>query len=174
VVDATLSATLAGGDARAATASEARAARAQRRRAGKRAAKIENPVTLFRGVPAGTYWVHLYGTYKHDNRELKEEQSAQVIVKREETVQVEFGPPPTCAVFMFRIVDGKKPVGDAKITDDGPPEVTVQTNTRGEGQLALSPGPRVIRIAVGNKVIGHPVDVSDTELHDVHIDLMAH
>ncbi len=147
------------------------------RRAGfrkrRRRASMVSISTKFESIRPGNWWVHLYGTYEKGGElyALSEKLSKQVRVKRGETAQVTFDLVPRTTEYRLTVYDVGGPQPNAEVWLDAQREKRQITGANGTVTLEIPPGRHDIYVVARGVRICKPVEVHDTQLHTVSINV---
>ncbi|RMH40819.1 MAG: serine/threonine protein kinase [Deltaproteobacteria bacterium] len=138
---------------------------------GRLSATLAGALTEFPSVPAGTWWVHVLGGHTKGGqlRAVPPRASARVRVRRGKVADVRIDLVPPVTEYTFVVYDGDEPVRGASVRADRGPSAT--TGASGEAVLELPRGSHVVRIEAGGLRVERRIDVTDTKLHRVVVNL---
>ncbi len=131
---------------------------------GKRGATMIKPVTTFKSLPTGTWYVYLYGVYirlgKPDGNYVLEK---TCVVKPKESTFLDFDLVGDAATILVDVWDENGPVPKVFVTCNGDAGTGVYTGDRGGGALFTLPpgdytfeGSKGSRSAIATLVAPHP------------------
>jgi hypothetical protein len=130
-------------------------------------------LTRFSGVPAGEWFVHLFGVVRRGGElvALPEGLTRTIQVDPRGSVRVDFELSNAAAEVRIQVVDGK-PVRGASIIIESLPE-PLTTNASGEVATLLPPGEYTVRITARGTSVRKRIPVSDTATVKLVVDLIA-
>jgi hypothetical protein len=141
-----------------------------------RSATLVERTTLFEKLPAGKWYVHLYGTYKTGKTVhviQGERFSAVADVKKRETTVVQLALLGRVGVATINVVvmEGDQPVAGASVWLDEAPKQARRTGTDGEVLFEVVKGKHVVHISVRGMQIRRSLEVIGLKMHEVSINL---
>jgi len=156
------------------SAAERFAQRAQRigHRVRARAIVLAGPSEQLR-LPAGHWWVHLYGTYRKagEVRVLGGEKTSRPVhVRRGEVEVLTFDLVPHRTEIYIQVQDGRGPAARVELVIEAL-ELRVATGDDGKARLELPPGNHELRVRSRGFELTKQVSVIDTRVLDLHINL---
>jgi hypothetical protein len=129
--------------------------------------------TLFRGIPRGKYYVHLYGTYTRGRQTLVLNEPAQTIeVAARKTAFVMFHLEASEAEFKLTVVDNNGPVEGARVWLDKDTARSTASGKNGEATLRVPKGYHVIHVAARGLEVERPYHVIKSKVHEMTINLV--
>lgn len=129
--------------------------------------------TLFRGIPRGKYYVHLYGTYVRGRQTLvlnEPAQSVEIVARK--TAFVMFHLEASEAEFKLTVVDDSGPVEGARVWLDQESTKSTTSTKNGEVALRVPRGYHVIHVAARGLEVERPYHVIKSKVHEMTINLV--
>jgi hypothetical protein len=129
--------------------------------------------TVFPRVPAGSWWVHLYGTYEKGNevREVPRGLSKQITVGRGDVIPVELDVDPNLSEYRIRILENGNAVAAAVVYVDDNEAVALRTDAGGSITLNVAPGKHVVHCKAANEEFSVEVEAAGSKVHALVLDL---
>jgi hypothetical protein len=129
--------------------------------------------TTFRGIPKGTYFVHLYGIYTRGRQVLTlSEPHEAVEVFPRKTAFVAFNLEASEAEFKITVVDDSGPVEGARVWLDQDRAKAAATPKQGNVTLKVPKGYHIIHVSAKGMQVERPYQVIKAKIHEMTINLV--
>jgi hypothetical protein len=128
--------------------------------------------TTFPRVPAGIWYVHLYGTFMKGGevRPLPDNLTKKVIVKKGDHVHVKLDVDPNATEYRVRVTEGG-PIAGALVYLDGDKSKVILTDPQGQAMLHIPRGPHVVHVDVKEMQFTREVDSTGGKVQVLTFDL---
>jgi hypothetical protein len=128
--------------------------------------------TAFHRVPAGWWWVHLYGVQVRggDIKLVSEQLSQKVRVKTGETVYVKLDLNVDVAEYRVKVTDGR-PLAGAKVYIDGAKDKAERTNQLGQASLYMPIGTHVVYVEASDFTVERKLTVTSSKAQVLMVDV---
>jgi hypothetical protein len=131
-------------------------------------------MTEFRRLPAGRWYVSLYGAYIAGKQTIAiNDDPDRVEVRPRKTTTVVFDLQHREAEFEIRVSDGKQPVAGARVWVDDRTDATVETDGSGRALVKIAHGYHLLNIAARDVEVRRAYHVIKAKRHEMNINLEA-
>lgn len=138
---------------------------------GRRKQTLVGPKTIFPRVPAGRWYIHVFGAVVKGGevRSVTETFTQELFVKSGETTCVKMDLDPQTTEYRIRVRDGD-PVTGAIISSDREPGRVVSTDTEGQAIIELTRGHHILRVQHGDQEVNRELEVVGGKVQHINID----